>query len=69
VVCGEPNVDLHHLDYARLGAEEYGDLIPACRVHHDRIHAARDATTPKKGNPDVERSRGRRTPVDCRPLL
>ena len=44
VVCGEPNVDLHHLDYADLGAEAYGDLIPVCRVHHDRIHAAWDAT-------------------------
>ena len=44
MVCGEPNVDLHHLDYAGLGAEAYGDLIPVCRVHHDRIHAAWDAT-------------------------
>lgn len=44
MLCGDPNVDLHHLDYARLGAEGYGDLIAVCRAHHDRIHAAWDAT-------------------------
>ena len=44
MVCGRPEVDLHHLDYARLGGEEYGDLIAVCRAHHDRIHAAWDAT-------------------------
>jgi len=44
VVCGDPDVDLHHLDYARLGGEDYGDLIAICHVHHDRIHAAWDAT-------------------------
>lgn len=54
VVCGEPNVDLHHLDYTRLGGEEYGDLIPLCRPHHDRIHAAWEATP-------HQRQLGRRT--------
>ena len=44
VVCGNPEVDLHHLDYAKLGREAYEDLLPVCRVHHDRIHAAWDAT-------------------------
>ena len=39
-----PDVDLHHLDYADLGHETYDDLIPLCRPHHDRVHAAWDAT-------------------------
>ena len=44
VVCRHPDVDLHHLDYADLGHETYNDLIPLCRPHHDRVHAAWDAT-------------------------
>jgi hypothetical protein len=34
VVCGDPEVDLHHLDYAHLGREQYGDLVAVCRTHH-----------------------------------
>src|SRR6478609_1164226 len=53
VVCA-PHVDLHHLDYAHLGQEAYRDLIALCRVHHDRIHAAWDAT-PHVANSDDDR--------------
>ena len=44
VVCGATDIDLHHLDYQRLGRESYDDLLAICRVHHDRLHAAWDAT-------------------------
>lgn len=54
VVCGDPDIDLHHLDYQRLGRETYEDMLAICRIHHDRLHAAWDA------NPHL-RSLGRRT--------
>ena len=44
VVCGARPVDLHHMDYGRLGNEKDDDVVPLCHVHHDRIHAAWDAT-------------------------
>lgn len=44
VVCGVRPVDLHHLDYGKLGDEDYESLIPVCRRDHDRIHAAWEAT-------------------------
>lgn len=54
VVCGERPVDLHHLDYGKLGNEDYESIVPVCRRDHDRIHAAWEAT------PHVRRL-GRRT--------
>ena len=43
VVCGKPwmltDGDLHHRSYERLGAEEWSDVLPMCRVCHDRLHA------------------------------
>ncbi len=44
VVCGTRPVDLHHTDYGRLGDEDYDELVPVCRRHHDRIHEAWEAT-------------------------
>ena len=38
VVCRAPNVDLHHRTYLRLGEERLDDLVPLCRLHHDRLH-------------------------------
>jgi hypothetical protein len=38
VVCGDPNVDLHHRTYKRLGEEKMTDLFPLCREHHDQAH-------------------------------
>lgn len=35
--------DLHHCDYARLGAEADDDLWPLCRACHDQLHAILDA--------------------------
>jgi hypothetical protein len=33
------------MDYGRLGNEKYDDIAPlCCKAHHDRIHAAWDAT-------------------------
>ena len=43
VVCGHPDIDLHHLGYQRLGHETYEDHLPMCRVHHNLFHAAWDA--------------------------
>lgn len=30
--------DLHHHDYARLGAEAHEDLAPLCRADHELLH-------------------------------
>jgi hypothetical protein len=38
VVCFDPNVDLHHKTYKRLGNERLTDLVPLCRTHHDELH-------------------------------
>jgi hypothetical protein len=37
-VCWDPNVDLHHKTYKRLGEERLTDLLPLCRLHHDLAH-------------------------------
>ena len=37
-VCWDPNVDLHHKTYRRLGEEKLTDLLPLCRLHHDLAH-------------------------------
>jgi len=44
VVCGARPVDLHHLDYRRLGNENHDEIWPLCHQHHNRIHKAWDAT-------------------------
>lgn len=36
--CGETDVELHHLTYERVGAEELTDLIALCRRCHEDIH-------------------------------
>jgi hypothetical protein len=38
LVCFDPNVDLHHRTYKRLGAERLNDLVPLCRLHHEQAH-------------------------------
>lgn len=37
-MCWDPNVDLHHKTYKRLGEERLTDLLPLCRLHHDLAH-------------------------------
>ncbi len=44
MVCGAPQVDLHHLDYDQLGRERFEDLLPLCRWHHGLLHDAWDAS-------------------------
>jgi hypothetical protein len=39
IVCYDPNVDLHHKTYKRLGQENLSDLLPLCRQHHEESHA------------------------------
>jgi hypothetical protein len=38
VVCGDPNVDLHHRTYKRVCEEKLTDLFPLCREHHEAAH-------------------------------
>lgn len=38
--CGHP-LDLHHVTYARVGHEQFSDVIPLCRAHHDDAHRNR----------------------------
>ena len=39
LVCFDPNVDLHHRTYSRLGDERLDDLVALCRRHHEEIHS------------------------------
>lgn len=37
-VCRAPWVELHHRRYKNLGREEFKDVIPLCRLHHQAVH-------------------------------
>lgn len=40
--CGATSyLEVHHVTYARLGAERPDDLIVLCRACHDYVHVAR----------------------------
>lgn len=44
-VCGVGRpLDLHHLSYERMGAEQHEDLIALCRPHHEHLHSVLDAS-------------------------
>lgn len=38
-MCGEADIDLHHMTYERIGSEELTDLVPLCRRCHQMVHA------------------------------
>lgn len=38
LVCSTGPIQLHHQTYARLGREQFDDVIPVCRTHHVAIH-------------------------------
>ena len=38
MVCGDPQVHLHHRSYERLGNERLSDLVPLCQKHHEGVH-------------------------------
>ncbi|WP_141670201.1 hypothetical protein [Actinobaculum suis] len=46
--CGrhitERNCDMHHVTYARLGAEKHEDLLAMCRACHEALHVRLDAS-------------------------
>lgn len=45
-VCGATTtLELHHLDYQRLGAERHEDLVALCAEHHKRVHDVLDASS------------------------
>lgn len=37
-ICGDPDVQLHHMTYARIGNERLTDLTPLCARCHSLIH-------------------------------
>ncbi len=40
VMCGNPNVHLHHIRYGACGRKTYlGNVIPLCKKHHDLVHS------------------------------
>ena len=44
-VCGaNTELELHHLDYDRLGREHHEDLVPLCAGHHEHLHNVLDAS-------------------------
>ena len=48
--CGSTeNIDLHHLNYNRLGYEEDEDLVPLCRDCHGVIHTFKDRYETNEG--------------------
>lgn len=39
VLCGSPNISLHHIRYGACGRKTYmGNVIPLCKKHHDLVH-------------------------------
>jgi hypothetical protein len=38
LVCSSRPIQLHHRTYVRLGCEEFGDVTPLCRPHHEAVH-------------------------------
>lgn len=38
LACKNPQFELHHRSYARIGHEWIGDLIPLCRICHEKVH-------------------------------
>lgn len=39
VMCGSPNIALHHIRYGACGRHTYiGNVIPLCKTHHDLVH-------------------------------
>lgn len=38
-LCGDVDVQLHHVTYERLGNENLTDLLPLCRTCHQMVHA------------------------------
>lgn len=71
-ICGCEEVDLHHLTYERVGAEELSDLSPLCRTCHDLIHvleARGDVGLDFKGLVNEERAAQQRIEVGKREYL
>lgn len=58
VVCGEVwsehHGDLHHRSYARLGHEDFSDLLPLCRSCHEHLHLLLDANPAWRYRPRAE---------------
>ncbi len=48
-VCGsEKNIQIHHLNYKRVGRENPEDLVPLCGHHHKRLHFSGGKHNPNK---------------------
>ena len=64
--CGQSGIgislDVHHLNYDRLGAEEVGDLIALCRACHKIAHEEGIVLDPFKGPNQIYDRRGMRVP-------
>ena len=44
-VCGTVELlQLHHHDYARMGAERHGDLVAMCKADHREFHLIWDSS-------------------------
>jgi len=38
-ICGNNQVQLHHIRYGACGRKTYmGNVIPLCKYHHDLVH-------------------------------
>lgn len=39
-ICGNNQVQLHHIRYGACGRKTYmGNVIPLCKYHHDLVHS------------------------------
>lgn len=37
-VCKSAKIEFHHVTYARLGHEQFEDVVLLCRKHHQAVH-------------------------------
>ena len=64
-VCGEPDAQLHHRTYARVGGlERPADLVPLCGRHHRDLHRLR-RTEPWRTTTSAIRALRRRLTVEA----
>lgn len=38
LICRHERFEIHHRSYVRMGDEALGDLIPLCRICHQKVH-------------------------------
>jgi len=66
-VCGRERAELHHVNYRRLGKEEFEDVIPLCRKHHAGAHGRNKSSGIVKRVVAYAKAQ-RASPISAKPL-